>query len=125
MDMRIELLPLPASDPNRSKEFYVEGMGFRLDHDVQPSEQMRVIQLTPPGSACSIVIGEGIYEEGASPVKGIHLVVPSINEARADLRARGVAVSDVQDMGGIKYAYLQDPDGNSWALQELPSMPSD
>ena len=119
MDMRLELVPLPTTDVERSKEFYVERMGFNLDHDVQPGNGMRIVQLTPPGSACSIVVGEGIGDPGAARVQGLHLVVDDVEEARALLLGKDVEVSGVNDMGGVKYAYLSDPDGNSWALQQL------
>lgn len=120
MDMRLELVPLPTSDVDRSKEFYVDQLGFTLDHDVQPGNGMRVVQLTPPGSACSIVVGVGIGDPDASPVLGLHLVVENVEEARRHLLSRHVDVSAINGMGGVKYAYFSDPDGNSWALQELP-----
>lgn len=123
MDMKLELVPVPVSDVDRAKRFYVEQVGFHADHDVQPGNGMRVVQLTPPGSACSIVIGTGmgeISEMRPGTVKGLHLVVADIHQARAALAGRGVAVSEIDDLGGIKYAHFSDPDGNSWALQELP-----
>ena len=119
--MRLELVPLPSSDVDRSKEFYVERVGFGLDHDVSPGNGMRIVQLTPPGSACSVVVGVGIGDPHAGPVKGLHLVVDDIEAACVELRGRGVEVSGVDDMGGVKYAYFADPDGNSWALQEIPA----
>ena len=119
MDMRLELVPLPTTDVDRSKAFYVDRVGFSLDHDVEPGNGMRVVQLTPPGSACSIVVGRGIGDPGAARVHGLHLVVDDIEAARAQLLGTGVDVSPVSDMGGVKYAYFSDPDGNSWALQEL------
>lgn len=121
MEMRLELVPLPTSDADRSKEFYVERVGFHLDHDVQPGNGMRIVQLTPPGSACSIVVGVGMGDPEAPRVQGLHLVVNSVDEARDLLVSRGVDVSGAVDMGGVKYAYFSDPDGNSWALQELPT----
>lgn len=124
MDMRIELIPLPASDVDLSKAFYVERVGFTLDHDVSPGNGMRIVQLTPPGSACSIVIGTGMSAADAAPVQGIHLVVDDIDAARAELRGRGVDVSPVSDLGGgVRYAYFADPDGNSWALQQIAPRP--
>jgi catechol 2,3-dioxygenase-like lactoylglutathione lyase family enzyme len=120
MDMRLELVPLPTTDVDRSKEFYVDRLGFTLDHDVQPGNGMRVVQLTPPGSACSIVVGVGITDPDAGRVLGLHLVVDDVAAARALLASRDVEVSDVSDMGGIKYVFFSDPDGNSWALQEIP-----
>ncbi len=120
MDMRLELVPLPASDVDRSLAFYVEQVGFHLDHDVEPGNGMRIVQLTPPGSACSVVIGVGMGAADAPPVSGLHLVVEDVEAARALLSGRGVEVSEVSDMGGgVRYAYFSDPDGNSWALQEI------
>ena len=120
MDMRLELVPLPASEVERSKEFYVDRVGFHLDHDVEPGNGLRVIQLTPPGSACSIVIGVGMTDPDAPRVQNLHLVVSDIDQARTQLLNNGVDVSGVEDMGGVKYAHFSDPDGNSWALQEIP-----
>lgn len=121
MDMRLELVPLPVADVERSKAFYVDLIGFVLDHDVQPGNGMRVVQLTPPGSACSIVIGSGMGNNSPQKgtVNGLHLVVADIAVARNELVSRGVAVSEIDDMGGVAYAYFSDPDGNSWALQQL------
>ncbi|MDB5167681.1 MAG: glyoxalase [Candidatus Saccharibacteria bacterium] len=121
MDMKLELIPLPISDIETSKAFYIDTVGFNLDHDVQPGNGMRIIQLTPPGSACSIVIGTGMGGEDVKPgsVRNLHLVVADIEGARASLIHRGLAISSVEDMGGVKYAYFSDPDGNSWALQEI------
>jgi catechol 2,3-dioxygenase-like lactoylglutathione lyase family enzyme len=120
MDMRLELVPLPTHDVDRSKEFYVERVGFNVDHDVEPGNGMRVVQLTPPGSACSIVVGVGISDPDAPRVLNLHLVVDDVEEARAQLASNGVQMSPVSDMGGVKYAFFSDPDGNSWALQEIP-----
>lgn len=120
MDMKLELVPLPVTDVERSLAFYIEKVGFHLDHDVQPGNGMRIIQLTPPGSACSIVFGTGMGD--ANPpgsIKNLHLVVANIEEACRLLTDRGVEISNIQDMGGIKYAYFCDPDGNSWALQQI------
>jgi catechol 2,3-dioxygenase-like lactoylglutathione lyase family enzyme len=121
MDMKLEVVPLVVSDVDQSIAFYSDQVGFHLDHDVQPGNGMRVVQLTPPGSACSIVFGIGITdpESKVGAVKGLHLVVENIDDARQELVTRGVQVSQVNDMGGVKYAYFADPDGNSWALQEL------
>lgn len=121
MDMRLELVPLPVTDVDRSKAFYVDRVGFVLDHDIEPGNGMRIVQLTPPGSACSVVVGVGISDPDAGRVNGLHLVVDDIASAREELRSREVDISDVQDMGGVKYAYFSDPDGNSWALQEISS----
>ena len=124
MDMKLELVPLPVSDVDRAKAFYAERVGFTVDHDVTPSETMRVVQLTPPGSACSIVIGTGLGELSDRPpgsVKGLHLVVADIHTARETLADRGVDIGAVDDLGGVKYANFSDPDGNSWLLQEIPA----
>jgi catechol 2,3-dioxygenase-like lactoylglutathione lyase family enzyme len=119
MDMKLEAIPLPVTDADRSLAFYADQAGFRLDHDVQPGNGMRVIQLTPPGSACSIVFGTGMGDAAAGSIKNLHLVVDDIEATRALLTDGGVTVSDVQDMGGVKYAHFSDPDGNSWALQQI------
>jgi predicted enzyme related to lactoylglutathione lyase len=121
VDMRLELVPLVSTDVNRSKTFYADQVGFTVDHDVEPGNGMRIVQLTPPGSACSIVIGTGINEPGAAPVRGLHLVVDDIDAAHRMLTGNGVDVSAISDMGGVLYAYFSDPDGNSWALQQIPS----
>ncbi|WGL53150.1 VOC family protein [Nocardioides sp. BP30] len=120
MQMRLELVPLRSTDVDRSKAFYLEQVGFTLDHDVEPGNGMRVVQLTPPGSACSVVVGVGIGDPDAAPVVGLHLVVDDLEAVRDALRGRGVDVSDIQDLGGgVRYAYFSDPDGNSWALQHI------
>jgi catechol 2,3-dioxygenase-like lactoylglutathione lyase family enzyme len=124
MDMKLELVPMPVADVDRAKAFYAERLGFVEDVDVRPAEGVRVVQLTPPGSACSIVIGTGmpqISEMTPGAVRGLHLVVADIERARAELTDRGVEISDVQDVGGgVRYAWFSDPDGNSLALQEMP-----
>jgi catechol 2,3-dioxygenase-like lactoylglutathione lyase family enzyme len=120
IQMKLELVPIPVSDVDRSKTFYVETIGFKLDHDVEPGNGMRIVQLTPPGSACSIVIGTGMGNDPKDgTVKNVHLVVKDIAAARSALLERGLEISEVNDMGGVKYAYFSDPDGNSWALQEI------
>ena len=120
MDMRLELVPLPSGDVDRSKAFYIDRVGFILDHDVTPGNGLRVVQLTPPGSACSIVIGVGISDPNAAPVLNLHLVVDDLDVARRGLIDNGVEVSDIHAMGGgVRYAYFSDPDGNSWALQQI------
>jgi len=124
MEMKLELVPIPVSDVDRAKAFYVEQVGFHADLDVQPGNGMRVVQLTPPGSACSIVIGTGMGEISAmrpGTVKALHLVVADIHKACEALAGRGVAVGEVVDLGGIKYVHFSDPDGNSWALQQMPA----
>ena len=120
MDMRIELILLPTTDPDRTKAFYRDRVGFSVDHDVQPGNGMRVIQLTPPGSACSIGFGTGMLDPLSPPVLGIHLVVDELDDVRATLLGKGVDVSAVNDFGGgVRSAFFADPDGNSWELQEL------
>ena len=121
MDMRLELVPLVSTDVDRSKAFYADQVGFTVDHDVEPGNGMRIVQLTPPGSACSVVIGIGISDPHAAPVRGLHLVVDDLDAVRATLLGNGVEVTDISDMGGVRYAYFSDPDGNSWALQYIPS----
>ena len=118
MEMKIELIPLQSKNLEESKQFYTEVMGFNLDHDVEPGNGVRVIQFTPPGSDCSIAIGTGIGTEDAAPVTGIHLVVADIEAARKELVARGLEISEISDMGGVKYAHFSDPSGNGWELQQ-------
>ena len=121
--MKLELVPVPVSDVDRAKSFY-ESVGFKLEVDVNPTEGMRVVQLTPPGSACSIVFGTGmggITEMEPGSVKGLHLVVTNLDKARATLVRRGLEMSDDWDAGGVKFASFSDPDGNLWLLQQLPS----
>lgn len=123
--MKLEVVPLPVSDVDRAKDFYAQKVGFNLDHDVQPDEGVCVVQLTPPGSACSVVMGTGMGEISEIPpgtIKGLHLVVEDVQQVREILLERGVEMSDVVEYpNGIKFAYFGDPDGNSWALQEIPS----
>ncbi len=123
MQMKLEVVPLPVADVERSLAFYRDAVGFDLDHDVSPGNGMRVIQLTPPGSACSVVFGVGLDDGSVPPgsVRNLHLVVDDVEAAREPLVERGVEVSEVVDMGGVKYAFFADPDGNSWALQEITS----
>ena len=120
MEWKLELVPIPVSDVDRAKSFYADKVGFNIDHDVRATDEMRVVQLTPPGSACSIAIGTGIVNTSPGSVRGLHLVVPDINAARAELADRGVDVGEVQDLGGILYVTFSDPDGNGWALQQMP-----
>jgi catechol 2,3-dioxygenase-like lactoylglutathione lyase family enzyme len=123
MQMRLEVVPLPVSDVERSIAFYRDAVGFHLDHDVSPGNGMRVIQLTPPGSACSVVFGVGMDDGSVPPgsVRNLHLVGDDVDAARRALVGRGVDVSEVVDLGGVKYAYFADPDANTWALQEITS----
>jgi predicted enzyme related to lactoylglutathione lyase len=123
VDMKLELVPIPVTDVDRAKAFYVEQLGFVVDVDVRPTDGVRVVQLTPPGSACSIGLGTGLpaYDAPPGSVKGLHLVVADIEQARAELVGRGVDVGAVEDVGGgVLYAPLEDPDGNTLSLQEMP-----
>ena len=124
MDMKLELVPIPVTDVDRAKAFYTEQLGFVADVDVRPAPGVRVVQLTPPGSACSIGLGTGLGAyDGREPgsVKALHLVVDDIETARAELVGRGVDVGPVEDVGGgVKYAGFSDPDGNTLTLQEMP-----
>ena len=123
MDMKLELVIVPVSDVDRAKAFYVDRLGFVQDVDMAPVEGVRIVQLTPPGSACSIGLGRGLpaYDEMApGSVKAMHLVVADIEQSRSELVARGVDVGDIQDVGGgVRYAWLTDPDGNTMTLQEM------
>ncbi len=123
MKMKLELVPVPVADVDRAKAFYVKQVGFHADLDVRPSESVRIVQLTPPESACSIVLGTGIPSLAMPPgsLRGLHLVVADIYQAREALANRGVEVSEVEEHDqGVKYASFRDPDGNTWALQEMP-----
>jgi catechol 2,3-dioxygenase-like lactoylglutathione lyase family enzyme len=124
MDYRLELIPLPVTDVERAKTFYADRLGFTVDLDVSPNETFRVVQLTPPGSACSIAVGIGIVSTPPGSVQGLHLVVDDIHAARAELVGRGVEIEEVQEMGApgkptVSYAAFTDPDGNGWTLQQL------
>lgn len=121
MEWKLELVPIPVSDVDRAKVFYTEKAGFDVDHDYRGSDEFRVVQLTPPGSACSIAIGTGIVDTPPGSVRGLHLVVSDIDAARAELAGRGVNVGEVQDLGGVLYVSFNDPDGNGWTLQEIPA----
>jgi predicted enzyme related to lactoylglutathione lyase len=121
-EMKLELVPVPVSDVDRARAFY-EKAGFRLEVDTRPTDTMRVVQFTPPGSACSIVFGTGmgdLTDMTPGSVKGLHLVVNDINEAREALVQRGIEIGEITDLGGVKYAGFGDPDGNLWLLQEFP-----
>lgn len=120
MDMKLELVAIPVSDVDRAKAFYIEQFGFVAEHDHTVSEEMRFVQLTPPGSACSIAFGKGIVEGEPGSVAGLQLVVADADAAHAELKARGAAVSDVQDLPWGRFVFLSDPDGNRWSLQQLP-----
>lgn len=120
MDMKLELVAVPVSDVDRAKAFYTEKIGFHADHDHQVNEKLRFVQLTPPGSACSIVIGVGITDMPPGSVKGLQMVVSDVRAVRAELIKRGAEVSDVEVMPWGSFVFFNDPDGNRWALQELP-----
>jgi catechol 2,3-dioxygenase-like lactoylglutathione lyase family enzyme len=122
MDLKLELVPVPVSDIDRAKAFYVDQLGFHEDVDVRPTDAVRVVQLTPSGSACSVVLGAGLPQIAMEPgsIKGLHVVVKDITEARAALIANGVEVGEIDDQGqGVRYAGFTDPDGNGWTLQEM------
>jgi catechol 2,3-dioxygenase-like lactoylglutathione lyase family enzyme len=120
VDMKLELVVIPVSDVDRAKEFYTGKAGFNADHDHTVSDEIRFVQLTPPGSACSIAIGKGIVEGEPGSVRGLQMVVADIEAAHAELVARGAEVSDVQDLDWGRFIFFTDPDGNGWALQQLP-----
>ena len=138
MDLKLELVLIPVSDVDRAKAFYVDKTGFRLDVDHQPSDEFRVVQMTPPGSECSMTIGTGITDAAPGSVRGTHLVVSDIEAARAELVERGVDVSEIRHMGAggwepgpdpgqrdyNSFAYFSDPDGNTWVLQERRGEPT-
>jgi catechol 2,3-dioxygenase-like lactoylglutathione lyase family enzyme len=119
VEMKLELIPVPVSDVDRAKEFYVEKAGFNADEDHVLSDELRFVQLTPPGSACSISIGKGLSEMAPGSLEGLQLVVSDIEDARADLAGRGVDVSEVQDFPWGRFVFFADPDGNGWAVQQL------
>jgi catechol 2,3-dioxygenase-like lactoylglutathione lyase family enzyme len=119
MDMKLEVIPVPVSDADRAKAFYVDKAGFNADHDHQVSAELRFIQLTPPGSACSIVIGDGISKSPPGSLQGLQLVVSDIEAVHAELSGRGVEVSEVQDFPWGRFVFFSDPDGNGWAVQEV------
>lgn len=118
----LELVPVPVTDIERAKTFYRDQLGFRLDVDINPEPGVRIVQLTPPGSACSITLAEGLPTLDMPPgtLRGLHLVVADIEASRAELVERGVEISEVEDLGGVFYAFFADPDGNTWCLQHMP-----
>jgi predicted enzyme related to lactoylglutathione lyase len=120
VEWRLELVAIPVSDVDRAKAFYTEKVGFDADHDHTVSDELRFVQLTPQGSACSISIGKGLTEKPPGSVEGLQLVVPDINAARAELVERGVEVSDVQEFPWGSFVWFSDPDGNGWAVQQIP-----
>ncbi len=135
MNWTLEVVVVPVSDLDRAKEFYAGKLGFTVDHDTTIGDDIRIVQLTPPGSGCSIVIGRGaVPDMPPGSLKGLQLVVPDIRQAHAELVARGVEVSDVQKMGenptaqpdeldNVGFVFFSDPDGNGWAVQQLPPRP--
>jgi predicted enzyme related to lactoylglutathione lyase len=120
MDWKLELVAVPVSDVDRAKTFYTEKAGFNADHDHTVNEQIRFVQLTPPGSACSIALGKGIVDAPPGSVKGLQLVVSDIDAARAELVDRGVEVSEVQQFPWGSFVFFSDPDGNGWSVQAIP-----
>ena len=120
VEMRLELIAVPVSDVDRAKAFYVDQVGFNADHDHRVSDEMRFVQLTPPGSACSIALGEGIMDTPPGSAQGLQMVVSDIEAARAELAGRGLDVGDVQDFPWGRFLFFKDPDGNGWAVQQLP-----
>jgi predicted enzyme related to lactoylglutathione lyase len=119
MDWKLELVAIPVSDVDRAKAFYVEQVGFDADHDHRVSDELRFVQLTPPGSACSIAIGEGVTDAAPGSVRGMQLVVADADAARSELVERGVDASDVQEFPWGRFVFFADPDGNRWSVQEI------
>jgi predicted enzyme related to lactoylglutathione lyase len=124
MDMRIELVPVPVTDTDRAKAFYVDQVGFIADHDyvVEPGT-LRFVQLTPPGSACSVVLGEGTTDMAPGSQRGLQMVITDADAAHAELTSRGVEVGAIEDLPWGRFIRFADPDGNTWALQEIPPRP--
>jgi catechol 2,3-dioxygenase-like lactoylglutathione lyase family enzyme len=120
MDWRLELIQVPVSDVDRAKAFYTEKVGFHADHDHQVSDDLRFVQLTPPGSGCSIALGTGLSQMPPGSVQGLQLVVDDIKAAHDELAERGVEVSDVQEFAWGWFVFFSDPDGNGWAVQQIP-----
>jgi predicted enzyme related to lactoylglutathione lyase len=119
VDWKLELVAVPVSDVDRAKAFYTDSVGFNADHDHRVSDSIRFVQLTPPGSACSIAIGNGLVETPPGSAQGLQLVVDDVEAARADLLERGVEVSEVQDFPWGSFVFFSDPDGNGWAVQQI------
>jgi predicted enzyme related to lactoylglutathione lyase len=119
VDLKLELVPVPVTDVDRAKAFYTEKVGFNADHDHKVSDELRFVQLTPPGPACSIVLGTGITEMEPGSVNAYQMTVEDAGAAREELSGRGVEVSDVQDFPWGKFVFFSDPDGNRWALQAM------
>lgn len=121
MDFKLELVTVPVSDVDRAKAFYADKAGFNADHDFTVSDEIRFVQLTPPGSACSIAIGRGLSTQAPGSAQGLQLVVSDIHAAREELSGRGVEVSDVQEFPWGSFVFFSDPDGNGWAVQAIPA----
>ena len=121
MDMKLELVGVPVTDVDRAKEFYVDKVGFTLDHDYTVSDEVRFVQLTPPGSACSIAIGRGLTQMAPGALDNLQMVVADADAIRAELVGRGVDASEVDDQPWGRFVFFTDPDGNRWSLQELPA----
>jgi predicted enzyme related to lactoylglutathione lyase len=121
VDWKLELVAVPVADVDRAKSFYTEKVGFNADHDHAVSDEIRFVQLTPPGSACSIALGKGIVNTPPGSVQGLQLVVSDIHAARAELVERGVEVSEVQEFPWGAFVFFSDPDGNGWAVQQIPA----
>ena len=119
MDWKLELVIIPVSDIDRAKAFYTDKAGFNADHDHTVSEEIRFVQLTPPGSACSIAIGKGITDAAPGSVVGLQMVVPDIEAAHDELVKRGAEVSEIQELAWGRFVFFADPDGNKWAVQQL------
>jgi predicted enzyme related to lactoylglutathione lyase len=123
MDWKLELVAIPVSDVDRAKAFYTDQAGFNADHDHKVSDEIRFVQLTPPGSACSIALGQGIVDAPPGSVTGLQMIVSDIQAARAELTGRGVEVSEIQEFPWGSFVFFADPDGNRWAVQQLPARP--
>jgi catechol 2,3-dioxygenase-like lactoylglutathione lyase family enzyme len=120
VDYKLELVAVPVSDVDRAKAFYTDQAGFNADHDHRVNDELRFVQLTPPGSACSIVLGEGIVDSEPGSVRGLQMVVSDVEQAHAELSGRGVEVSDIEHMPWGSFVFFSDPDGNRWAIQQVP-----
>jgi catechol 2,3-dioxygenase-like lactoylglutathione lyase family enzyme len=120
MQMKLEVVHVPVSDVDRAKAFYTEQIGFNADHDHQVNDELRFVQLTPPGSACSIAIGTGLTQMEPGSIEGLMMVVPDVQAARAELMQRGTEVSEIDVQPWGSFVYFSDPDGNAWVLQQLP-----
>lgn len=120
MEMKLELVVVPVSDVDRAKAFYTEQIGFNADHDHRVQPGLRFVQLTPPGSACSIAIGEGLTDMVPGSVKGLQMVVKDVRALRDELLSRGAEISDIEELAWGTFAFFSDPDGNAWSLQEMP-----